>query len=196
MVLAVGTMILLPTIDFLINSQKTATKGFEKLEMLKTARLILETVQRDLKALCSGESYSFVPISTPTVSFSFPVFPTGATGKDYSGDENPVNIVTYAFEPNKKTLTRTIKIHPILANPGQSQIFQVLGTNIASFSICPKEMLKMRYYDVEIACQSSNPLIKESPIILRTAVRSDYESRLQRHPFLITNRKSKISFPP
>ncbi|MBF0499071.1 MAG: hypothetical protein HQM09_02965 [Candidatus Riflebacteria bacterium] len=192
-VIVIASMIMIPTIDFLISSQRTATKGFGKLETLETTRFILEKVQRDLKVLCSEPGHGFMPISTTTYSFTFPVFPSG-TG--YVGDDIPVNIVSYIFDPAKMTLTRTIKIHPLLAAPAQSFFSKIVATNVASFSICPKEMLSMRYYDIQVLCQSNNPASKQVQIFLRAAVRSDYEARLGRSPFLVTNRRTKLSYPP
>lgn len=155
----------------------------------------MERVQRDLKALCSANSYGFLPIATQTKTFSFPVFPMLPKEKTFS-TEYPLNVVTYVFDPQAKTLVRKIKYHPTLAPPGQSETSESLGTNVASFSICPKKMLKMRFYDVEIACESGQTNGNEKPIILRTSVRSEFESRLERHPYLISNRQPSFSFPP
>jgi|GEM_PF-1713628 len=196
-VVVIGTLILLPTIRFIVSSGRSASKGFEKLEALDNARFISERVLRDLKALCSGAAYGFIPISaSPTFSFSFPVFPIDSSGKEPPDDENPVNLVRYEYDAAKKTLTRTVKYHPLLTESSQTQTSRILGTNVASFSILPREMLGMRFYEVEVACRSGASSRKDSLVFLRTAVRSEYESRLKRHPFLINNRRSKINFPP
>ena len=194
-VCALVALILGPIISILVSSQQSATAGYDKLEMLGRARFIMERVQRDLKALCSANSYGFLPIATETMTFSIPVFPTQPKERTYSTNY-PLNIVTYVFDPRVKTLTRNIKYHASLAPGGNAETSETLGSNVASFSICPRKMLKMRFYDVEVACESSQPNRQDNPIILRTSVRSEYESRLERHPYLLSNRQPQFSFPP
>ncbi len=196
MVFILGTLILLPVIRFIVSSGKSATKGFEKLEALDSARFITERVQRDLKALCSGASNGFVPVSaSPTFSFSFPIFPSGSSTKEPPENENPVNLVTYVFDSGKKTLTRIVKFHSLLAEPSQSISSHIIGKNVASFSILAREFLGMRFYDVEVTCRPGASSKKENQVFLRTAVLSEFETRLKRHPFQVNNRLPKISFP-
>ena len=193
-VAALTALILGPIISMLVSSQQSAKTGYDRLEMLGRARFIMERVHRDLKALCSANSYGFLPIATQTRTFSFPVFPAVAKDRTFSTDY-PLNIVTYIFDPQKKTLVRTVKVHPMLAGGGVTELSDQLGTQVASFTICPKKMLNMRYYDVELTCESLDPERPEFPITPRTAVRSEYESRLQRHPYVQPNLRPEFSFP-
>lgn len=195
-VIVIGTLILLPTIDFIVSVRRSATKGFDKLETLDSARFIMEKVQRDLRSLCSGPMNGFIPLGTDTIEFSFPTFPAHLS-LNPSGELNvPVNVVSYIFDPKGRTLTRKLRYHPDLAKPGSEEGSQVIGQNVASFTICPKEILSVRFFDIELVCMPRNPKANDARIILRTAVCSDFETRLKRHPFHNPNRHSKLSFPP
>lgn len=189
-------LILSPAVSLFISSRKSASSGLDKLEMLNRARFIMEKVQRDLKALCSDGSHGFLPLATETVTLSFPVFPAVSGARNF-GNTVPLNLVAYAFDPRSKTLFRTLTFHPLVAEPGRPSITERLGDHVASFTIKPRQMLGLRYYDVELTYLSSlAPGQEGSPIVLRMAVQSEYETRLQRHQVLINNRQPVFSFPP
>lgn len=195
MVLLIGGMLVAISFRLLSSFQKVTTKGFEKIETLETARRIMERVQRDLKSICSSESCNFVPIVTPDISFSFPIF-SASGGKRKAVEESvPADYVKYEFDPQKRVLSRTITFHPSLADPSRPSRREILGKNVTDFSICPRQMLNMRYYDIQLICESDDASTPQSRIILRGAVRSDYESRLERHPCFVGNRRSRIDFP-
>jgi hypothetical protein len=195
-VTTIAILLLLPTLDFLLSSRKSASKGFEMLETLDAARMVLERVQRDLRALYSGPMHGFVPQASETVAYSFPAFPSGAAGLEPGGDTIPLNQVTYVFDPRDGTLTRSVRWHPDLRRFRSGDDTQVIARNVASFSICPQELLTIRYYDVQVVCSSRGRGGKSIPITLRTAVCSDFESRLKRHPFHPPNRRTIFSPPP
>lgn len=195
MVLLIGGLLVAVAFRLLSSFQKATTKGFEKIETLETARRIMERVQRDLKAICSSESCGFVPIVTPDISFSFPVF-SSTGGKRKAVEEIvPADHVKYEFDPAKRILTRTITFHPSVADLSRPSRREILGNNVSDFSIAPRQMLNMRYYDIQVVCESDDASTPKSRIILRGAVRSDYESRLERHPWFVGNRRSRIDFP-
>ncbi|HNV72118.1 MAG TPA: hypothetical protein PKO06_20595, partial [Candidatus Ozemobacteraceae bacterium] len=108
----------------------------------------------------------------------------------------PVNIVHYVFDPEARTLTRKVRTHPSLATSGSDTESQVIGQNIASFSICPREIFSVRFFDIELSCMPRNPKANDTRIVLRSAVCSDFETRLKRHPYHSPNRRSRLSFPP
>ena len=189
------TLVLAPILDVFLSSRRNAAKGFEKLETLDRARFILEKVQRDLKSLCSGPGYGFMPVASTTMSFSFPVFPAGPCPNLADGSI-PVHGVTYRFDPQQRTLVRILAYHPQSSDGPKGKVVETLGRNVLSFSILPKEMLGVRYYDVEVICQSKSEKKDEPVVFLRTAVRSEFESRLQRHSFFLPNRDTAIGFPP
>ena len=194
-VVVVGSLILLPTIHFLITSQKNAGKGFDRLNTLTTARVLMERVRRDLKALCYDKTHGmrFDTFSSQP-SFQFPVFPSQNFLANYSGTKNLANLVTYSFDPQKRTLTRTELIHPILRkSPAKKEVKEILGTNISSFSIKDRPFLGMYYYDIEVVCEIPRSLRKETTH-LRCAVRSEYETRLVKNKFQVPNLRSVISF--
>ncbi|NLI77667.1 MAG: hypothetical protein GX442_14690 [Candidatus Riflebacteria bacterium] len=195
-VCTIGIILLLPIINFLIMTQKSAYKGLDRLETLAKARIVLEKAQRDLKNFCFNDTTGMTVASTAAAfSAVFPVFPAGNTGPVYTGDENPVNLVTYTFDRAKKTLVRSLKIHPRLAG-GFSAQPETLATNVGQFSIERRVILGQNFYDIRILILPSTPYVKNAPTELRTSVRSEYESRLERHPNFITNRRSVIDLPP
>ncbi len=196
-VAALGVMILLPLMNFMLFSQKSATKGFDRIETLSAARLILEQVQRDLKALCFDDSSRFLTASdTQTVSYSFPAFPGAGSGPAYSGSANPVNLIEYSYEPGKRELKRTVTFNSLLPGAPKKPRVAVLAKNVVEFSISPAKFLGSTCYDIVVKCQSSMPKPMEAATKLRTSVRSEYQGRLQRHPNWIINRRTQIKLPP
>ena len=194
-VIVLVTLVLAPILDLFLSSRRNAARGFEKLETLDRARFILEKVQRDLKSLCSGPGYGFMPVGSTTMSFTFPVFPA-APCPELADGSMPVHLVTYRFDPRQRTLVRTLSFHPQSTDGPKGRVTETLGRNVLAFSILPKEMLSVRYFDVEVVCQSKSERSDEPVVLLRTAVRSEFESRLQRHPFFLPNRDTAIGFPP
>lgn len=195
-VVTIGVIILLPTINFMVSTQKTAYKGFDKLETLAGSRVIMEKVCRDLKNLCTTKYFGFTRINNPPkVTYVFPSFPVGNLGGTTSTKQNPVNIITYIFDSQKKTLIKSIKVHPALQSLFKDGSSEMLGNNVASFSISRKVMLGASYFDINVKCQSNHPQRKESATHLRTAVRSEFEVLKERHPAWIINRQSQLSLP-
>ncbi|MBF0547047.1 MAG: hypothetical protein HQM08_21580 [Candidatus Riflebacteria bacterium] len=196
-VLVIASLMFLPMTRFWFMSQKSAVKGFERLETLTTARIILEKVQRDLKTYCFSSSNRFT--QSPNGTYQFLVFP----GVEYvkaspsSPDGKvPLNSITYTFDSNKRTLVRTLLYNSRYQSiTGKSQISEVVGQNVASFSINLYSLFKVGFFDIDVFCQSFNPSRRTESTHLRTAVRSDYECRLARHLFQIPNMKSELLQP-
>lgn len=188
------TLIVAPVLSLFISSQKTASSGYDNLEMLGRARQLMERVQRDLKGLCSADGYGFLPTASTSVAYTFPIFPTVPAGRVFT-DEVPLDLVTYVFDPVAQTVTRRVRHHSLVAAAGDRERQQRVAAGVASFTIIPRKMMGVRYYDIELACVTTQARRDVPPVILRAAVRAEYELRLQRHPSLIPNRKPRFVFP-
>jgi len=195
-VCTISVLLLLPVVNFVIVTQKSAYKGMDRLDTLRQARIVIEKVQRDIKNYCYSNTVGMT-IASDAAEFDirFPVFPAGYTGSIYSGDENPVNTALYHFDREKKTLTRTLKVHPLL-NSGFSGQPELLSASVGLFTVERKIMLGMTYYDIRVLILPGSTYAKNAPTNLHTSVRSDFESRIERHPNFITNRRSVINVPP
>ncbi|MBF0406493.1 MAG: hypothetical protein HQM10_04015 [Candidatus Riflebacteria bacterium] len=194
-VILIGILMFLPMTKFWFMSQKQAVKGFDRLETLTTARIVLEKVQRDMKAYCFTPAKKF---SKPSDGqFEFLISP----GVEYVKASNPdgkiaLNGVKYTFDKAKGTLLRTLKYHSRYhAVAGKTQTSELVGRNIASFSINLNSLFKLNYFDIEVLCKSPHPLRGTENTHLRTAVRSDFECRLARHLFQIPNLKTEFLEP-
>ena len=195
-VLTIGVLLLLPAMNFLIMTQKSSYKGLDRLETLTRARIVLEKAQRDLKNFCYTDAVKMiVATSSSNVVITFPSFPSAFVGGLYTGDENLANLVTYTFDRQKKVLTRSLRCHPRIRSDSSPQS-EILATNVGEFSINRKLMLGQTYYEIRILILPGSVYVKNAPTELRTSVRSDFESRIERHPNFITNRNSVISLPP
>ncbi len=195
-VLTVGVILLLPVVNFLIITQKSAYKGLDRLETLAKARIVIEKTQRDLKNFCFSDTVGLTVASDANRFVAiFPTYPAAYTGAIYGGDENPVNLVTYTFDRARKTLARSVKVHPLLRS-GFPATPEILATNVGNFSIERRVILGQTFYDIRILILPSSAYAKNAPTDLRTSVRSEFEARLERHPHFITNRRSTIDLPP
>ncbi|MBF0546794.1 MAG: prepilin-type N-terminal cleavage/methylation domain-containing protein [Candidatus Riflebacteria bacterium] len=190
-------ILLLPMSHFLILYQESFAKGYERLNTLTTARLILEQVSRDVKIHCFRNNQRF---SNPQPGvYEFLIFP----GAEYLhligplGDGKiPLNLVRYYFDANNKTLVRTVKYHPRLQPfVGQTEVNEIIGKDVDSFSIDVKSLYKINFFNIDVTCRSLNPSRKTEVTHLRTAVRSEFECRLWRNRYQVPNLKSEFLSP-
>ena len=205
LVIILGTMLLLPTLNLLTSVRKNAYKGIDRLESLSTARIILEKVQRDIKQLCYwekikktgtkdvlSESGFIVNGTSEMTEFRFPVFP----GNIAVERQNPINMVTYIFDRKKKSLERKIAVNKSLKG-FQKDSSEIIGKDIVgNFNISRREILSAGVfcYEIEVQCQSSSPILKNKAINLKTSVSSEFECRLMRNRNQILNLASLAEF--
>lgn len=196
-VVSVGMMILLPTLTFLSSMQKNANKGFERIESLTTARLITQKVQRDLKTLCFSGTKGFEVKKGPdSFECSFPAFPTECYSFIFTKENlNPVNIVKYLFDKKKKTLVRSLEVHPELAGSSNPSFSEILGKNVEDFFIEKRSLFSLPYYEIVVHCQSQHPLLKKEAAHLCTAVRSKFEISFLENSSQIPNLTSRVVLP-
>jgi competence protein ComGC len=205
MVLMLGTMLLMAVVDLITITRKSAYKGFDKLENLTAARIILEKVQRDVKRLCySGlirktpqgdvlEEQGLQMTETPeTVKYRFPVFPL-ANPVDR---KNPVNMVTYTFHRQQKTLIRQEIVNSLI-KPVQADTRETLGEGLVlDFRLTRREIFRPGdfCYEIEVKCQGKIPGLKNRPVHLKTSMNSEFECRRRRNPQQIINQASITEF--
>ncbi len=195
-VVTIALLLMIPITQLINRYRYSAFKGVDKLESLDTSRFILEQCVRDIKSLCFDAPGQVLIATAPDVNlYRFPVFPGQEFGLGLRNASNPVNIVTYKFDPEKRTLTRSLKYHPLLAGAGPTTKSEILGTTVASFSIAFLHLWEMNFYRIRVKCISPHPLRKET-VELQTAVRSEFESTLSRHYYQVPNRSSWLEFPP
>ncbi|HEY9070380.1 MAG TPA: hypothetical protein VIV61_08975 [Candidatus Ozemobacteraceae bacterium] len=191
-VTVIGVLLLIPTIDFLVMSRKSAYQGLERLDTLASARLVLEQIQRDVKSLCFNDSYGYsVARSADRTVWQFPVFPAGDLKSRPPGGENYACWVRYIYEPAKRTIVRQEVRHPALHAP-EAQVSRVLATNVGAFSFERKAMFGLDAFDIDITCVPAHPGRQQVRTRLRTAVRSEFLARLERNPAQISNRRSPV----
>ncbi|HNW35260.1 MAG TPA: prepilin-type N-terminal cleavage/methylation domain-containing protein [Candidatus Ozemobacteraceae bacterium] len=195
-VTVIGVMLLIPTIDFMVISRKSAYQGLDRLDTLASARLVIEQIQRDVKALCFNDSYGYSVAKSPQKTvWQFPVFPVMDLASRPSGGENYANWVRYVYEPEKRTIIRQEIRHPQL-HAAEAQVSRVLATNVGAFSLERKAMFGLDAFDVEITCVPLHPARQNARTRLRTAIRSEFLSRLERNARLISNRRSLVDIAP
>lgn len=196
-VVAICILLLVPAFSFFRSARQTTNRGQSRLATLDEARYILERIRRDLKVLCFSNHSSQVDMGkTGAGDFSFPIFPLepGITANEEA--RNAVNRVFYRFDRDRKTLTRTVQMHPALVKGDiAAQSSLVLGKGVEHFSIEFKSLFGRNLYDVHVRCVQASGAGDREETHLRTLVRSDFESRLERHLFQIPNRMSFV-LPP
>jgi len=195
-VLIIGVMLLIPTINMIMSTQRSTFKGYGRLETLTTARIILEKVQRDLKALCYSKSAEvFIVTKTGKITtWTFNAFPTEGFVKTLPGTVNPANLITYRFDEEKKTLVRAVKIHNDLLTgyTGPNPAHEILGKNVVLFQIKDRSLFGSIFYDIDIKCQSDHPMQAKEATHLHSAARSEFEWRLEQNQYQVPNRQSTI----
>ncbi len=193
-VLAIGSVILVPLISLLVSTQKNAYKGFDRLESLSTARIILEKAIRDLRMLCfrDGVPAMRLNVTDKVEEISFAVFPPPGKIPEF---RNPVNLVRYTFNKETKQLSRTLQVHDLLKGSLGAGYTEVLGQAVVHFSIRRRMMFEMPCYEVEVKSESNHPQRKETAVYLKSSTRSEFESRLIRHRYFISNRVSVPELP-
>ncbi len=195
-VLIIGVLLLIPTINMIMSTQRSTFKGYGRLETLTTARIILEKVQRDLKNLCySNSAEAFIVTKTGKVTtWTFNTFPTEGFAKTLPGTVNPANLVTYRYDEEKKTLVRTVKIHSALMADytGPNPAHEILGKNVVLFQIKDRTLFGSIFYDIDIKCQSDHPMQAREATHLHSAARSEFEWRLEQNQYQVPNRQSTI----
>ena len=196
MVLIIGVLLLIPTINMIMSTQRNTFKGYGRLETLTTARIILEKVQRDLKALCfSDPSQAFVVTKSGKVTtYTFNTFPTEGFVQPVAGTNNPANLVSYRFDEEKKTLVRGVKIHSALLSgySGPNPAHEILGKNVVQFTLKDRLLFGAIFYDIDIKCQSDHPMQAKEATHLHSAARSEFEWRLEQNQFQVPNRLSNL----
>ncbi len=193
-VLAIGTMILLPTINFMISSRNYAYRGYDRIESLSFARIIVEKVRRDLKAACYDRGHDFTTDAARR-SFSFFTFPTEEIGAVAMLDRArpPANRVTYTFDPTRRTLTRSVKAHPRVAGGTVRTVrSDVVARNVVVFNLRKRWLFGGAFYEIEVKCESSHPSRKLESTHLHASVRPAFATAIDRHPFQIPNRLSVL----
>lgn len=191
-VTVIGILLLIPTIDFMVVSRKSAYQGLERLDMLASARLVIEQIQRDVKSLCFNDSYGYSMTESPgKIVWQFPVFPVMDLGPRPPGGENYANWVIYVYEPEKRTIIRQEIRHPQLS-ASEPRTSRLLAANVTAFSLERKKMLGLDAFDVEIECSPEHPGRQKARTRFRMAVRSEFLSRLERNPYLVSNRRSLV----
>jgi Tfp pilus assembly protein PilW len=194
-VMAVAMLILLPTVNFMLLSQRSAYKGMDRLESLASARMIIEQVQRDLKALCFDQSTGFTQARTGSREITtFPIFPATHLATLPDSARNPANLIRYTFDEDARTLIRQEFVNPLL-NPPQSTITKRLGTNVASFTIQSVTMFGFTAYEIAVCCEPSPEHRRAARTVLRSSARSEFQTRLERNSSFITNRASVVTIP-
>lgn len=192
----VGVLLLVPIVDFMVISRKSAYQGLERLDTLASARIVIEQIQRDIKSFCFNDSYGYSKTdSTQTTEWQFPVFPIMDLGSRPPGGENYANWVRYVYEPGKRTIVRQEIRHPQLGAV-EPRTSRILAANVTFFSLERKKMFGLDAFDVEIECSPEHPGRQKARTRLRMAVRSEFLSRLERNPNLISNRRSLVDISP
>lgn len=195
-VLIIGVMLLIPTINMIMSTQRSTFKGYGRLETLTTARIILEKLQRDLKSLCyrnPAEAFVMTKVGKVT-TWTFNAFPTEGFVKPLSGTVNPANLISYRFDEEKKTLVRAVKVHSALLTgyTGPNPAHEILGKNVVLFQIRDRSLFGAIFYDIDIKCQSDHPMQAKEATHLHSAVRSEFEWRLEQNQFQVPNRLSTL----
>lgn len=197
-VLAISTLVFLPTLNFMLSSQNYAYRGYDRLETLSFSRIVIEKVRRDLKAYCYDPTHRF-QVDGTGAQISFPVFPTDHLDEIPTTDRTrPIaNQVTYRFDAARKTLIRKVKYHPRIAQAlGKTENTETLAKNVVIFNIRPRVFAKQAFFDVEVKCESLHPKRQLENTHLRASVRSMFVSALERHPFQVPNRLSVVDHAP
>jgi hypothetical protein len=195
-VVAIALVLLIPISQMINRYRYSAYKGVDKLESLDTARFILEQCTRDLKTLCyDKDGQVLIASGSDKDQYRFPIFPGQEFGLGMRSASNPVNLITYKFDPKKLTLVRTEKIHPLLSGKNQGTKTDLLGSNVASFSISYLKLWDMNFFRIRVKCKSLHPQ-RHEVVELQTAVRSEYESCLERHLSQVPNRTAWLELPP
>ncbi len=194
-VIVIGSMLLIPMVNFFIGSRKISYKGYDRLENLNTARLLIEKCSRDLKFLCG--TASFPGILTEGAgdgkSYVFLAFPDEGGGVDLKAAENPVNLIAYTFDPAKRTVRRTVITHPMMVGGNSPIRTQEIGNNVIGFEI-GQWFLWGRFYNIRVKCVGPHPQ-REEYIELQTSVRSVFEARALNHLFQIPNLSAEPIMP-
>ena len=183
-VVFISVLLIISLVRFFISTQRTAHHGLDRLESLTVSRIALESVARDLKLLCFNDRIGFSAQTTgPTRRWVFPLF--AGRPPDNRG-VNPVNKVVYEYDSRAKTLKRTLLVNQLLR--GRQEGFdRVIAGNVEDFQIIRRDLFSYPSYVVEIKCQTPHPQRKKTAVHLRTEVRSEFEMRLYRHRYQISN---------
>lgn len=192
----IGVLLLIPVVDFMVMSRKSAYQGLERLDTLASARIVIEQVQRDIKSFCFNDSWGYSKTeSGQTAEWQFPVFPIMDLGARPPEGDNYANWVRYVYEPGKRTILRQEIRHPQL-NAAEPRTSRLLAGNVTFFSLERKKMFGLDAFDVEIECSPEHSGRQKAHTRLRMAVRSEFLSRLERNPNLISNRRSLVDISP
>ena len=153
-VTCISVMLIGVLIRFFISTQRTSHHGLDRLESLRSARLVSESVTRDLKLLCFNDRIGFTTTNTGGKQrWLFPLFADKPTSFD---DRNPVNKVVYEYDPQAKTLSRELIVNQSLRNRQQSTR-RIIGKHIESFQIVRRNVFTYPAYFVEVRSRESAP---------------------------------------
>ncbi len=194
-VIAIGILILIPTINFLVGTTKLSFKGYDRLDNLNTARLIMTRSARDLKFLCVGASFPALIFKSDkeSTSFVFPSFPSEGPGMELEADLNPVNIIVYSHIHSTGQLIRTVFPHPKMVGEGSQPRMHELGRNVIGFAITGQPFWG-GVFQIRVLCAGLHPQRLE-PVELQTSVRPIFATRALQHQFQVPNIDARPDFP-